>query len=71
MNGRERFLETLRYGRPDRIPLTPGGGRESTLKRWREEGLPPGMDPAEAAYRQAGGPCPGRPGEKGSASRTG
>jgi uroporphyrinogen decarboxylase len=58
MNDRERFLETLLYGRPDRIPLTPGGGRESTLKRWREEGLPPGRDPAEAAYRQAGGTLP-------------
>ncbi len=45
MNPRERYLATLTFGRPDRIPFEPGGGRESTLTRWRSEGLPEGGDP--------------------------
>ncbi len=45
MNARERYLETLLFGKPDRIPFQPGGGRESTLKRWRQEGLPEDKDP--------------------------
>jgi len=44
MTSRERFVETLTFGKPDKIPLMPGGPRESTLKRWREEGLPEGKD---------------------------
>ena len=40
MNARERYLETLLFGTPDRIPFGPGGARESTRKRWHSEGLP-------------------------------
>ena len=40
MNGRERYLETLCFGTPDKIPFSPGGPREKTLKRWHAEGLP-------------------------------
>ena len=40
MNARERYRETLLFGKPDKIPLTPGGPRESTLARWHKEGLP-------------------------------
>ena len=47
MNPRERFIETLTFGSPDRIPFMPGGGRESTLARWRKEGLPKDRAPAE------------------------
>jgi uroporphyrinogen decarboxylase len=40
MNGRERFLECLRFGNPDRIFLpTHFGPRQSTLDRWHKEGL--------------------------------
>ena len=39
MNSRERFRETLLFGRPDRIPFSPGGPRESTRARWKSEGL--------------------------------
>ncbi len=39
MTERERFIQTLLHGRPDRIPFTPGGPRESTLKAWRTQGL--------------------------------
>ncbi|MFP4139875.1 MAG: hypothetical protein ACOCZU_02840 [Planctomycetota bacterium] len=64
MTPRERFIQTLTFGQPDRIPFTPGGPRESTLKRWRSEGLPDdvhwmlalpeeiGADPAESGDPQ-------------------
>ncbi len=56
MNARERFLETLLFGSPDRIPLAPGGGRESTRKNWHQQGLPEDVtNIPEYAYRQAGG----------------
>lgn len=40
MTPRERYIRTLTYQSVDRIPFSPGGPRESTLKRWRTEGLP-------------------------------
>lgn len=40
MTHRERFLETLLFGAPDRIPFSPGGARESTLEAWHAHGLP-------------------------------
>jgi hypothetical protein len=40
MTPRERFLETLLFGKPDRIPFAPGAGRESTLAAWHAQGLP-------------------------------
>jgi hypothetical protein len=59
MTDRERRLGTLAFGSPDRVPLEPGYGRESTLKRWRAEGLPAevsgGEQIAAFAYRAAGG----------------
>ncbi len=59
MNARERYLETLLFGRPDRIPLNPGGARESTLSRWRREGLPEDVkDYNRYAYELAGGTLP-------------
>jgi uroporphyrinogen decarboxylase len=48
MNMRERYLATLTFGTPDRIPFMPGHGRESTHKRWNREGLPEGR--ASIAY---------------------
>lgn len=44
MTPRQRYRETLLFGRPDRVPLQPGAPRESTLRRWRTEGLPEGRD---------------------------
>ncbi|MHB9071541.1 MAG: uroporphyrinogen decarboxylase family protein [Sedimentisphaerales bacterium] len=58
MNERQRWLETLTFGTPDFIPLEPGHGRESTLERWHQEGLPcelGTLDAIHEAYRQAGG----------------
>ena len=48
MNARERFLETLLFGKPDKIPFQPGHGRESTLKAWHKQGLAEGKDPYQA-----------------------
>jgi uroporphyrinogen decarboxylase len=61
MTHRERYIETLRFGAPDRIPLHPGNGRLSTRKAWQERGLPAEIPPEkiiEYAYRQAGGTHP-------------
>jgi uroporphyrinogen decarboxylase len=44
MTPRQRFIETLTFGRPDRVPFTPGWPRESTLRAWRSQGLPAGAD---------------------------
>ena len=40
MKPRERYLEALLFGRPDHVPLSPGGPRESTLAVWHKQGLP-------------------------------
>ncbi|MBU1734498.1 MAG: hypothetical protein KJ692_04590 [Verrucomicrobia bacterium] len=56
MHVRERFLKTLQFDHPDKVPLEPGGGRESTLARWHREGLPETVtNVSEYAYRCAGG----------------
>ena len=44
MTERQRYLETLLFGKPDRVPFVPGGPRESTLAAWRRQGLPEGAD---------------------------
>jgi hypothetical protein len=36
---RQRYMETVLFGAPDRVPFAPGGPRESTLKAWRTQGL--------------------------------
>ena len=59
MNARQRYIETLQFGRPDRIPLEPGHGRRSTLEAWHSQGLPAEVrNYNEFAYRQAGGKLP-------------
>jgi hypothetical protein len=42
MNARQRFLETLRGGKPDHPPLFMEGIRDEVLDAWRQQGLPPG-----------------------------
>ncbi len=39
MTQRHRFLETLLFGAPDRIPFEPGVPRESTQRAWQAQGL--------------------------------
>jgi hypothetical protein len=36
---RRRFAETMRYGRPDRVPYFEEGLRDDVLAQWREQGL--------------------------------
>ncbi len=56
MTGRQRQLDTLLFRQPDRIPLVPGGGRQSTREAWYRQGLPRDVkDIPQYAYRQAGG----------------
>ncbi len=40
MTPRDRYLQTLLFGNPDKIPFSPGGPRESTRAAWRRQGLP-------------------------------
>ncbi|MDD5708345.1 MAG: hypothetical protein PHR35_20695, partial [Kiritimatiellae bacterium] len=59
MTGRDLWLGVLRFEKLGLVPLTPGGGRESTLAAWHSQGLP--RDVAnynEYAYRLAGGTRP-------------
>jgi uroporphyrinogen decarboxylase len=44
MTSRKRFLETMRYGQPDRVPCLDEGLRDEVIARWRTEGLPKGAD---------------------------
>jgi len=44
MTPRQREIAALTFGTPDRVPFAPGWPRESTLRRWRKEGLPEGSD---------------------------
>jgi len=44
MNSRERFLEVMRFGKPDRVPYFEEGIRREVLKVWRKQGLKRGVD---------------------------
>ena len=39
MSGRERFHETMGYGKPDRVPYFEEGIRKDVLRTWRKQGL--------------------------------
>ena len=40
MTNRDRYIKTLLFANPDKIPFEPGGPRKSTIERWQNEGLP-------------------------------
>ena len=44
MDSRERFRQTMGYGRPDRIPYFHEGMEEDVLQEWRKQGLSHGAD---------------------------
>ncbi len=44
MTPRQRFRETMRFGRPDRVPYLAEGLRDEALASWRRQGLPAGAD---------------------------
>jgi uroporphyrinogen decarboxylase len=54
MTARERYLAAMLFGSPDRIPFEPGAPRESTLRRWRCEGLDPARDWFDALCSEIG-----------------
>lgn len=60
MNARQRFRETMLFGTPDRVPLEPGWPRQSTLRAWRQQGLPDGADWQEILYQEVGIPLESR-----------
>ncbi len=47
MNPRQRYIETLTFGSPDKIPFKPGNPRESTLKAWKSQGFPENIEKAD------------------------
>lgn len=53
MSPRERYLATMLFGQPDRVPLNPGYGRRSTRAAWHRQGLPPEIDEMDAIFRYA------------------
>jgi Uroporphyrinogen decarboxylase (URO-D) len=44
MNSRERFRQTMGYGKPDRIPYFYEGMEEEVIQEWRKQGLSPNAD---------------------------
>lgn len=44
MAGRQRFVETMRYGSPDRVPYFEEGIRKNVLRIWRQQGMPRNLD---------------------------
>ena len=49
MNSRERFLETLHFGNPDRVPYFEEGIRDDVIAAWQKQGMPTG----QALWKQA------------------
>ena len=39
MNSQKRFLETMRFGQPERVPYFEEGVRKEVLQAWRKQGL--------------------------------
>jgi uroporphyrinogen decarboxylase len=51
MTPRERYISTVLFQKPDRVPFSPGGGRKSTLEAWHRQGLPEDVDDYHAYVR--------------------
>jgi hypothetical protein len=47
MDSRQLFLETMRFGTPDRVPYFEEGIRADVVEAWRQQGLSPDIDLAE------------------------
>lgn len=52
MNDRERYIACILQQSPDRIPFSPGGPREKTLKRWSREGMNQDLPWMEQVYKK-------------------
>ncbi len=58
MTARQRYIETLTFGTPDRVPFSPGGARKSTRETWHGQGLPAGRDYMDVVHEELGIPRP-------------
>lgn len=56
VNFRQSYLEAMLFGKPERVPLMPGGPRESTLRAWHEQGLPEDKPYYDALLEELGLP---------------
>jgi uroporphyrinogen decarboxylase len=56
MTDRERFIATLTFQKPDRVPFEPGYGRKSTREAWRRQGCPADKEPHAYARELVGVP---------------
>jgi len=52
MTERERYIATLTFAQPNRVPFEPGHGRRSTLQAWHQQGLPAEVTDYNAYLRQ-------------------
>ena len=52
MNERQRYIATLMFQEPDRIPYRPGNGRRSTREAWHTQGLPEDVTDYHGYVRQ-------------------
>ncbi|HEX7620965.1 MAG TPA: uroporphyrinogen decarboxylase family protein [Anaerolineales bacterium] len=53
MNSRQRFLETMQFGKPDHVPYFEEGIRKDVLKVWRKQGLASDADLAKMFTTEA------------------
>jgi len=61
MNERERFIATLTFTEPDRVPFAPGHARRSTRENWHQQGLPDHVEDYHAYIRELLGIEPAGP----------
>lgn len=54
MTERERYLATLQFEKPDKVPFHPGGPRKSTIETWQTQGLPKDKPWFETLCRELG-----------------
>ena len=64
MTPRQRFVATLTFGTPDRVPFDPGFGRKSTREAWHRQGLPENVADVDAYVREMVGVPRDPPAEK-------
>ena len=54
MTPRQRLIETLTFGKPDKVPFHPGGPRESTRAAWHKQGLTEGANYHDVLMEELG-----------------
>jgi uroporphyrinogen decarboxylase len=54
LTARERYIETLLFRKPDKVPFSPGGPRKSTLDAWHRQGLPENANWRDVLFKEIG-----------------